>query len=80
MRTPEGSGERGIGHFGELSCPAVEARLTGRAGYLVECMHPLGQIVKVLAIALLLELGIERFVEPSLRKLLADAQPAERGL
>src|SRR5688572_8642996 len=41
-------------------------------------MHPLGQVVKVLTVTLPLQPVVERFIQPALRKRLADSQAAAR--
>src|SRR5205823_3854363 len=72
--------ERAVGHRGELPRPEVETRLPRRAGHLIEGVHPLGQVVEVLAVPVPLELLVERLVRAALRQLLADPQTALRGM
>src|SRR5262249_27691797 len=61
-------------------CPSVELRLPRPSGDLVEGMHPLGQVMKVLAVSIPLEAPIQWFAHRSLGKCLADTQAAARGM
>ena len=70
--------ERGVRDLGELARPQVEARLRRRARDLVERVHPLRQVVEVLAVPVPLEPLVERLVGAALGQPLADAQTAAR--
>ena len=75
-RPPARAGERGVGRLRELSRPEIESRIARRARHLVEGVHPLGQVVEVLAVPVPLEPLVERLPGTSLRQRLADAQTA----
>ena len=64
----------------ELAPPDVEAPVAGRLGDLIERVHPLSEIVEVLAVALPLEPLVERLAGLPLPQRLADPEPAERGM
>ena len=56
----------------------LKLRLPCRARDLIERVHPLGQVVEVLAVAVPLELLVERLARAALGQRLADAQAAAR--
>src|SRR5208282_2145197 len=58
----------------------VEPRLPCRPRGLIEGVHPLGQVVEVLAIAIPLELLVVDLSVATLAELLADAKAATRGM
>jgi hypothetical protein len=68
----EGSGRGG----GQLSRPRVQARIPRRPARLVEGVHPLCQVVEVLAVPVPLQALVERLLRSALGQRLADAQAA----
>jgi hypothetical protein len=64
----------------ELASPLTEHRLPGCPCHLIERVHPLREVVKVLAIAIPLEAVVDRLVRSALGQRLADAQPATSGV
>ena len=72
--------EGAVRRVGELPRPDVEHRLPGRARDLIERVHPLGEVVKVLAVAVPLEPLVERIGRAALGERLADAEAALRGV
>ena len=76
---PCGRGQVGEGlecTAGELTRPGVEAGLLCGPRDLVEGMHPLGQVVEVLAVAVPLQALVEGLAGTPLRQAFTDAQPA----
>src|SRR6185436_2217278 len=65
-----------MGRLPQLSPPGDEGGGPGGPGGLAESVDPPGQVVKVLAVPLPLEVVVERLVGSPLRQLLPDAQPA----
>jgi hypothetical protein len=65
-----------VGHLGELPRPRVEVRLTCPPGHLVQRVHPLGQVVEVLAVPVPLQLLVKGLGDASLGERLADSQTA----
>ena len=55
--------------------PSVEAWASRGTGDLIQGVHPLGQVVEVLAVAVPLQAFIEGLIGTAFRKLFADAQP-----
>ena len=64
---------RGLGEFPR---PDIELRLSRRTRQLVERMHPFGQVVEVLAVAVPLQPLVEGLVGPALGEPFADPKPA----
>src|SRR5262249_61775486 len=71
------AGGRGVG---ELAGPLTEYPFPGRPRYLIERVHPLREVVKVLAVAIPLEPVVDGLVRSALGERLADAQPAASGV
>jgi hypothetical protein len=69
-------GESMIRGLGEFPSPDIEMRLSRRTRQLVKRMHPFGQIVEVLTIAVPLQPLVEGLVGAALGELFADPKPA----
>ena len=72
--------ERAVRRVGELACPSVEQRLAGRARHLIERVHPLREVVEVLAVALPLESLVEGLAWCALGQGLPDPEAAASRL
>ena len=70
--------EGAVRRVGELARPGVEHRLPGRSRHLIERVHPLREVVEVLAVAIPLEPLVDRLVGAALGQRLADPEPAAR--
>ena len=67
-------GKRIVCCYCEFACPNIEFWIACRPAYLIERMHPLGQIMKILAIPFPFQALIKGLGFATFRKLLADAQ------
>ena len=72
--------ERAVRRVGELARPSVEHRLAGRARHLIERVHPLREVVEVLAVAVPLEPLVEGLAGSALGQGLADPEAAAGGV